>query len=376
MTKTTVNETLDWVVDRVCSLIRTKTERAILASKKGVYESEEDPSHAQDAARLKAQLDCLWSVLLLYTTIPEHIRVKPIAAPEMETTPLDAIRLNMSKFSMRTKKILQDNNIATLGDLGRLSRKNLLAAQNSGETVLEEILDVLRTPATLPTAHALLAAAHVQIDDFEISVRCRNELIKMGVETLADLSRMTKEELSASKKFGETSLAEIEEFVKKRGLALGTKDDQILGELVSCFGFSPQTSQHLETAGIQTLRDLVSRNRDDLYVLVNSPSAVEEIVTKLALIGLHFCTDVPIIELNLSSRARKMTIKLGILTIAQLTNMSAADLLKCKNFGPAGLAEVRERLAEYGVALRGENPLTVLRKLAQPVERKQIVRRR
>jgi DNA-directed RNA polymerase alpha subunit len=375
MTKTTVNETLDWVVDRLCGLIRTKTELAIIAVKKGVYASAEDPTHAQTAVTLKTQLDCLWSVLSLYTTIPEYIRVKPITTPEMETTLLDAIRLDVARFSLRTRSVLENNNIATLGDLGRLSRKDLLTARNSGETVLDEILYVLCAPKTPPQVNALLTAAHVPIADVEISVRCRNELKKMGVETLADLSRMTKEELVASKGFGETSLAEIEELLNAHGLALGMEDDQLLGELVSRLGFSQRTSQLLDAAGISTLRELVSRDRRDLYDIVKcSHSAVDEIVTKLALIGLHLSTDISITELNLSVRARKVTTKMGILTVAELTNMRAADLLEYKNFGAATLFEVREQLANYGVALRGENPLTVLRKLAKPVERKQIVR--
>jgi DNA-directed RNA polymerase subunit alpha len=59
-------------------------------------------------------------------------------------------------------------------------------------------------------------------------------------------------------------------------------------------------------------------------------------------------------ELNLSVRARKCTTKLGVLTIGDLTQRSAADLLECKNFGVTSLNEVREKLADRGLSLKDD----------------------
>lgn len=61
-----------------------------------------------------------------------------------------------------------------------------------------------------------------------------------------------------------------------------------------------------------------------------------------------------ITELNLSVRSRKCTTKLGINTIGDLVRHSAEDLLECKNFGVTSLKEVREKLAERNLKLRGE----------------------
>ena len=62
----------------------------------------------------------------------------------------------------------------------------------------------------------------------------------------------------------------------------------------------------------------------------------------------------PITDLNLSVRARKCTTKLGITTIGDLIRRTAEDLLECKNFGVTSLNEVREKLTERGLKLRGD----------------------
>ncbi len=59
------------------------------------------------------------------------------------------------------------------------------------------------------------------VTDFELSVRSRNCLQKMGVQTLGDLVRTSEPELLASKNFGETSLVEIREMMASKGLSLG-----------------------------------------------------------------------------------------------------------------------------------------------------------
>ena len=61
----------------------------------------------------------------------------------------------------------------------------------------------------------------IPVTDFELSVRSRNCLQKMGIMTLGDLTRTTEQELLASKNFGETSLNEIKEMMASKGLELG-----------------------------------------------------------------------------------------------------------------------------------------------------------
>lgn len=57
-------------------------------------------------------------------------------------------------------------------------------------------------------------------------------------------------------------------------------------------------------------------------------------------------------ELKLSRRARFCMICLGINTIGQLVGHTGAELLKCKNFGPYALHELRKKLWWWGLELR------------------------
>jgi DNA-directed RNA polymerase subunit alpha len=64
--------------------------------------------------------------------------------------------------------------------------------------------------------------------------------------------------------------------------------------------------------------------------------------------------DRPIADLNLSVRARKCMVRLGINTIGELLRRTGDDLLECKNFGVTSLNEVREKLTVKGMKLRGD----------------------
>lgn len=149
------------------------------------------------------------------------------------------------------------------------------------------------------------------VSDFELSVRSRNCLQKMGIQTLGDLARTTEAEILESKNFGETSLVEIKEMLATKGLTLGQLAAASATEEAA---YEPE-----------------------------APSADDSEVHSL-----------PITDLSLSVRARKCTTKLGIGTIGELIRRTAEDLMECKNFGVTSLNEVRERLTERGLKLRGD----------------------
>lgn len=151
----------------------------------------------------------------------------------------------------------------------------------------------------------------VPVSDFELSVRSRNCLQKMGILTLGDLTETTEQELLASKNFGETSLVEIREMLSSKGLELGQ--------------FA--TKWREEEPGYEqgTLSD------DERELL-----------------------DRPISDLNLSVRARKCMVRLGLSTIGELMRRTGDDLLECKNFGVTSLNEVREKLTQVNLKLRGD----------------------
>ncbi len=151
----------------------------------------------------------------------------------------------------------------------------------------------------------------IPVTDFELSVRSRNCLQKMGIMTLGDLTETTEQELLASKNFGETSLVEIREMLTSKGLELGQFANQ--------------------------------KRMDEPLYDPDALSADERILL-----------DRPISDLNLSVRARKCMVRLGLTTIGELVRRTGDDLLECKNFGVTSLNEVREKLTIAGLKLRGD----------------------
>jgi DNA-directed RNA polymerase subunit alpha len=59
-------------------------------------------------------------------------------------------------------------------------------------------------------------------------------------------------------------------------------------------------------------------------------------------------------DLELSARSLNCLKKAGVNTVAELIANSEPDLMKYKNFGMKSLVEVREKLSEYKLALKGE----------------------
>ncbi|MFW6170908.1 MAG: DNA-directed RNA polymerase subunit alpha C-terminal domain-containing protein, partial [Planctomycetota bacterium] len=53
-------------------------------------------------------------------------------------------------------------------------------------------------------------------------------------------------------------------------------------------------------------------------------------------------------------RARKCMVRLGLTTIGELIRKTPDELLESKNFGVTSLNEVREKLTEMSLKLRGE----------------------
>ncbi|MCA9120224.1 MAG: tetratricopeptide repeat protein [Planctomycetaceae bacterium] len=151
----------------------------------------------------------------------------------------------------------------------------------------------------------------IPVTDFELSVRSRNCLQKMGVRTLGDLTRTSEQDLLTSKNFGETSLVEIRDMLHSKGLELG----QFAHE-------RPEPEPAYDTSNMSP---------DEQALL-----------------------DRPISELNLSVRARKCMVRLGMGTIGELVRKTGDDLLECKNFGVTSLNEVRDKLSQLGIKLRGD----------------------
>ena len=155
------------------------------------------------------------------------------------------------------------------------------------------------------------ANLNMPVTNFELSVRSRNCLQKMGIETIGDLTRTSEAELLSSKNFGETSLYEIREMLSSKGLSLG----QFAHE-------KKQNDPPIDTSHMSP---------DEQALL-----------------------DRPISDLNLSVRARKCMARLQINTIGELIRKTGDEMLECKNFGVTSLNEVREKLFDLGLKMRGD----------------------
>ena len=157
----------------------------------------------------------------------------------------------------------------------------------------------------------LAQTLNMPVTNFELSVRSRNCLQKMGIDTIGDLTRTSESELLSSKNFGETSLVEIRDMLQSKGLSLG----QFAHE----------------------------KKSNDPPIDTSHMSADEQAML-----------DRPIADLNLSVRARKCMARLQLNSIGELIRKTGDDMLECKNFGVTSLNEVREKLTEMGLKMRGD----------------------
>lgn len=155
------------------------------------------------------------------------------------------------------------------------------------------------------------AVLRLPVTDFELSVRSRNCLAKMGVRTLGDLVQRTEAELLSYKNFGETSLQEIKDILAQKQLRLGM-------------------------------------GREELARDVEARSILEGIGTDA---DRRKMLQKPLSELELSVRSRHCMNVLGLKSVAELAAKSEIELMTIKNFGQTSLNEVKQKLAELGLSL-------------------------
>ncbi len=163
------------------------------------------------------------------------------------------------------------------------------------------------SPEETKQSEKLEAVLRVPVSDFELSVRSRNCLAKMNIQTLGDLVKKTESEMLSYKNFGETSLREIKEMLTSRGLRLGLMRE-----------------------------DAATRAAHERAKSGPSP----ELLAKS--IG----------EIELGVRARKCMEMMGIRTVGDLVSRSELDLCQAKNFGRVSLNEIKKRMAELGLSLK------------------------
>ncbi len=160
----------------------------------------------------------------------------------------------------------------------------------------------------------------IPISDFELSVRARNCLAKMNIETLGDLVSRNEAGLLAYKNFGETSLNEIKTLLAARGLRLGMNLDE------------------------ETLPLTINLPEGTLDAPAPAPVELPPGVDPNVLNRV-------LADLDLSVRCRKARAQMKAVPIGDLLAHPESELLSLKNFGQTSLNELKTRLAEFGVSL-------------------------
>lgn len=154
------------------------------------------------------------------------------------------IPLSDFELSVRSRNCLKKMNLRSLGDLLRTTEQELLSYKNFGETSLNEIKALLASKGLRlgqaaeesKTAPRRSAASNVEnvapellgksVSDLELSVRSRKALQRLNINTLAELSSRTEDELLGCKNFGQTSLNEIKQQLTQFGMGLRKLEEQ------------------------------------------------------------------------------------------------------------------------------------------------------
>lgn len=142
------------------------------------------------------------------------------------------------ELSVRSRNCLEKMNIRTLKDLTMITEADLLSFKNFGETSLNEIKSILAQKG-LRLGQGLEKDSGVDlfgekkgrkadlvrtVYEIGLSVRCRNTLRKIGIETIEDLAKKSDIELD-KEGIKKNYIDEIKETLLKYGLSLKTTID-------------------------------------------------------------------------------------------------------------------------------------------------------
>ncbi len=147
----------------------------------------------------------------------------------------------------------------------------------------------------------------IPISDFQLSVRSRACLEKLGVRSLGDMTKWTEPGLLKTENFGMTSLAEIKELLARHGLTLSQEE------------FTLPESTQPAVSSTQSTTDLLNK---------------------------------PLSEFEWSARTKGCMARMKLYIVGDLTKHTEAELLAVQNFGQTSLTEVKQRLNLLGLVLK------------------------
>ena len=142
----------------------------------------------------------------------------------------------------------------------------------------------------------------------------------------------------------------------KKGRALGT-DASHTTAILRSLARAVLVNERIKTteARAKEVRSLVEKIINDHMMLFEANAKSDlggDTFTEVPEEG-ETILDTPIEELDLSVRSFNCLKRQGVNTIGQLTECTEADLLNIRNFGAKSIEEVKDKLQQMGLGLKG-----------------------
>ena len=244
-------------------------------------------------------------------------------------------------LGVRASNCLLRARIATVGDLVGRRTDDLRQIRNLGEGTLREIVDTLGelrlrlgspensqnglAPTPVRTVPRLADGdiLRSRVGILELGIRAANCLRVIEVITVEELVRYRPEDLLRTRNLGATSLRQIVSALAKHALWLGMDEHAILIRMARTSGTPP------------------GHTKEDIFGRTILSSGVQ--------------------VLKLGVRASNCLQTLGVHTVEELLEWSAADLARIRNLGSRTLQQIIDTLTEHGLSLR-DPPIEVFRR--------------
>lgn len=202
------------------------------------------------------------------------------------------------------------------------------------------------------------------------AVRVKEHLLALAVAPLAFADSVTRALINTVSGAGgllvrpnaakHQKAADDEEDRRQAALEEREQHDDPETDIVERLEALEEILDELRAKGIAVQASDLGEQRVALYLVSSEQVDVaREIVEEefLPKLEVDLAADVltqPISYLNLSARAERGLSELGVSTIADLLQRTAGELLAVKGFGEATLAEVRQKLGDVNLKLRGD----------------------
>ncbi len=232
-----------------------------------------------------------------------------------------------------------------------LNIKDIVLTSTSDEPVVLRV-DV-RGPATV-TAGDIKAPSEIEILNKDLHIATLNGKARLAVDLTVERGRgyLSSERDAQNRTIGVIPVDAIFSPVRRvmfdvepTRVEQSTNYDRLVLDIETDGSISPREALASAGATLRSLVDLVANLSDE-------PQGLE--LGEMATVGsLSPDLDLPIEDLDLSERPRNCLKRAQINTIGELLTKTEDDLLNITNFGQKSLDEVKAKLDERGLSLRG-----------------------